>query len=297
MAKKQKLDQYYTPDSLAQRFAGELVKYTGVDCVFIEPSAGTGAFLRALDALGASKVEAYDLEPKEPRVVRSDFFQVKGSKAEVAIGNPPFGKGGVLAIQFMNQLVDNGIKWIGFINPSCVGVKHSTLKLLNKNLHLVEEFPVPEEVHYLLETGEYLEGSNSVRSHFQIWEVKDFQRPDFPNEYECGDFWDLRVPNNKYLDSEGKQREIPVSGVSADFVVTSHGKKVGTVYDYEDGVFKANVTRFIKVKPGKSVEVVRNNFENLNLTQYTSRSTIKFNPSISPTEMVHCYDRQFPCSN
>jgi hypothetical protein len=75
--------------------------------VILEPSAGGGVFL---DAVGNAEVVAYDICPEDPRVERADFFERcatgavharLGRRRALALGNPPFGKGGALALKFL----------------------------------------------------------------------------------------------------------------------------------------------------------------------------------------------------
>jgi predicted RNA methylase len=67
------LDQYYTPDDVAQYCIDTAYRVIGKDnisCV-IEPSAGTGSF--------SSKIKnciAYDIEPKADGIAQADFLSL-----------------------------------------------------------------------------------------------------------------------------------------------------------------------------------------------------------------------------
>lgn len=42
------LDKYYTPFATAKDFSSTVLKECGGDCIFVEPSAGSGVFVDAL---------------------------------------------------------------------------------------------------------------------------------------------------------------------------------------------------------------------------------------------------------
>jgi predicted RNA methylase len=93
------LDQYYTPDDVAQHCIDTAFGVIGKDnisCV-IEPSAGTGVF--------SSKIKnciAYDIEPKADGIVQADFLSldIPYTQGTLVIGNPPFGSRGNLMQKF-----------------------------------------------------------------------------------------------------------------------------------------------------------------------------------------------------
>jgi len=92
-------DAYFTPSALAHALVGVLPLEAGDTA--LEPSAGGGAFVDALEAHGAV-VEAVDIEPapREPRlfgpppasIVRGDFLAgwTPDSPPRWVIGNPPY---------------------------------------------------------------------------------------------------------------------------------------------------------------------------------------------------------------
>ena len=73
---KLNLDQYYTPDDVAKRCTKRAIEVIGLGNIseFFEPSAGTGAFLRALKDYD-KPVKATDLEPKCEGIVQADFLE------------------------------------------------------------------------------------------------------------------------------------------------------------------------------------------------------------------------------
>ena len=128
------LDQYYTPDDIAQmcwdRFVGILrdngEKLDGLVCV--EPSCGGGAFSKLMP----SDSIHMDILPQYPGAIKQDFLEWQPddlSKAYAICTNPPYGWGNKLAINFiehiygLSRLVDLAL--VGLLVPSGFAEKHS----------------------------------------------------------------------------------------------------------------------------------------------------------------------------
>lgn len=113
MSKKNKLDQYYTQPEIATECLNILIEFLGSkDYNFVEPSAGTGNFLRP-----DLKWEAYDLEPKVSNITKKDFLTVENLTGKVVVGNPPFGFASSLALKFINHSFEEGAEVVAFILP------------------------------------------------------------------------------------------------------------------------------------------------------------------------------------
>ena len=89
------LDAYYTPDDVAQKCVAVLGSLYGLDC--LEPSAGGGAFCRAIAKAGGM-IHAVDVNPDAPAFVHltdrctvMDYKQFNPTwRPDWVIGNPPF---------------------------------------------------------------------------------------------------------------------------------------------------------------------------------------------------------------
>lgn len=289
---KQKLDQYYTPRDEAEKCVEFFLEKVGRNFTFTEPSAGTGVFVEALISRGFSP-SCYDLEPKHPLVKGANWFDVKECN-EVVIGNPPFGKGGSMAIHFMNHAVEIGAKYIAFINPICVGHKLFTWDRINPYLEMIWEMPFSDNVHFTLDDGSPYRDTekNPVRCAFQIWKVMEKPRTDPEKVFECGDFIDLQISCTKEVDVEGKQRELKVQDIDADIVFYSHTNRKKRAVPFKPDTFKANICRFLKVKEGHSVEDVIEKLNGTDFSMFTKYATIAHNPSLSPSEIITCYKNQ-----
>lgn len=167
-------DEYYTRNDVASHFVHQTIK--DIDkriALFVEPSAGTGAFVEPLLELGESVV-AYDINPKHPEVAQADFLDLQVPKrftnaTTVTIGNPPFGFASNNAIKFFNRCAEFS-DYIAFIVPRTFK-KNSVQNRLDKHFHLLKEYTVPKYSFVL--DGK----SHDVPCVFQIWEKREQLRP------------------------------------------------------------------------------------------------------------------------
>lgn len=167
LGNKEANDKFYTKREVAE----ELVKLLPTDFdIVIEPSAGSGNFSDALKKI-FPKILSYDLMPEREDITEQDWLtldkrQFDGKKVLVA-GNPPFGTGGNLALQFIKEA--KFADTVAFILPK--SFKKETLK-----------DRVPREFHCVLEkdlepNSFTLNGQNySVPTVFQIWQKSDTLR-------------------------------------------------------------------------------------------------------------------------
>ena len=123
--RKNTKDQYYTRKSVADRCIAALLARVPdpISYQWIEPSAGTGVFLKGLP-VDFDKV-GIDLEPAGPHILEGDFLEwaPTSSKKRIVFGNPPFGRQGCLAKAFIKHAatVADVIAFIlprSFVKPS-----------------------------------------------------------------------------------------------------------------------------------------------------------------------------------
>jgi hypothetical protein len=114
-------DQFYTPEETADNcfeiFKKVLIKLKDDKKIYtyIEPSAGSGNFLKVLPK---NRVIALDIEPKGKNIIKKDYLLWKPSinKKYIVFGNPPFGLRGHLELQFINHSYDFA-DYVCFILP------------------------------------------------------------------------------------------------------------------------------------------------------------------------------------
>ena len=124
-----KLDQHFTDDDVARKLVASLLGRLDPAGArhYIEPSCGSGAFVRALRSAGVPhrRIRSVELDPALPADVHGDFLAatreslgVQRWKAEttVVIGNPPFGKNGRLARAFVNKAAEFA-NWVCLVLP------------------------------------------------------------------------------------------------------------------------------------------------------------------------------------
>lgn len=166
ITKARQLDQFYTCADLAQVLTAclwENLSPSEKQFRFLEPSAGTGAFIEALQPYKKSnEILGLDLDPKAPGVAEQDFLEwVAPQEPWVVLGNPPFGKNSSLAVKFFNQAATFA-SVIAFIVPRTFE-KNSLKKRLSLDFDLVKEVPI-DPLSFWFE-GERI----PVPCVFQIW--------------------------------------------------------------------------------------------------------------------------------
>ena len=174
-----RLDQYYTKENVAASlYAIFREHFDPTHYQMVEPSAGTGSFLRLLP-LGSL---AYDVEPKFPGTEMRDFLTVKFEcdQPVAVIGNPPFGRAASMAVRFFNHAASQS-NAMGFIVPRSFR-KASIENRLDPFFHKVREETVPDDA-FIFRSKPY-----NVPAVFQIWERRaelrslrlvETQHPDF----------------------------------------------------------------------------------------------------------------------
>lgn len=133
------LDQFYTRCDLAEKYVTRILRrWSAPDVLFIEPAAGTGAFLNPL-IKAERKILAIDIDPYLNNIKQMDFLnstvEIDGNhSAIIAIGNPPFGKKSSAAVKFFNKAAEFADE-ISFIVPRTFR-KISVQKRLHAKYHL-----------------------------------------------------------------------------------------------------------------------------------------------------------------
>lgn len=159
---RKSLDKFYTKKDTAKSLISTASRILGVDlnsAPTLEPSAGSGAFSSQL-----GNVAAYDLYPESDSVAKQDFladFSIPNVENRIAIGNPPFGKKGVLALKFLNKC-GQMCKAVCFILPSTFK-RWSVQNHIDNDLRLIYEEDLP------LDSFEFDGASFSLNCVFQIW--------------------------------------------------------------------------------------------------------------------------------
>lgn len=174
-----KFDRFYTKEKTAQRYIKYLYKilpklnYSKIQ--FLEPSAGSGNFLSAIQKTSRffpgkifKKTISCDIDPHSIADVHCDYLKstpqtlgVKKREQTIVVGNPPFGRRSRLAVEFINKSTEYS-DTIAFIVPLQFR-KWSVQNRIKNDLKLIfdKELPPTSFIHDGKETA--------IRTCFQIW--------------------------------------------------------------------------------------------------------------------------------
>ena len=167
------LDQFFTKSMVAEACWREmfpmvknLLKCNDESLLFIEPSAGHGAFYDLFPR--ASRKIGIDIDSKRKQFIKNDFLtwspneSIPNSKNVIVVGNPPFGKKSKLAVDFFNKAA--GIAdTVGFIVP-VIFRKYFIHKSLNRDFRWIRSIEILPNSFWTDEQENY-----SVNCEFQIW--------------------------------------------------------------------------------------------------------------------------------
>lgn len=267
------LDQFYTDRQVAQALTRRLLAHlrarpvTKAGWAFLEPSAGEGAFVDALNELaGPARVEGCDLDPRHPAVERMNFFDRPipvGPEQWVVVGNPPFGKNATLAVRFFNHAADFA-STIAFIVPRTFE-KASLKNRLDTRFDLVLEVAIdPFSFHFESERV-------AVPCVFQVWErlPPGERRAAIPTPSAHPDFHFLKRP-------EGASFAFQRVGAQAGRTKALDAKNLAPPSHY-----------FLVPRPGLDPAWLRAQLDSIDWEPIKARTA--GNPSISKAELIEAY--------
>ena len=161
-------EQYYTPPDVADYVVRRVLEFTpeAATAQWLEPGAGTGAFVDALARAGLRKVTAIDIEPYHPKVRHADFLDWQPNRRGlIAVGNPPFGRNNALSVPFFNHAATM-CDTIAFIVPRSWR-KWSVTNRLDMGFECL----VDEDLHvdYVDRDGAPISSKGNLRTCLQIW--------------------------------------------------------------------------------------------------------------------------------
>lgn len=172
---KNPLDQFYTNPIVAEKLVAKIFSMFPQlkNKEFIEPSAGTGNFINALinKGINGNKILGLDLEPKDNlnlNIKKENYlnFYIPFSESNITIGNPPFGKRGNLAVEFLNKSL-NESSMVCFILPNIFN-RYSVQKKIKSGAKLIWSEDVIQKA-FLVNDSPY-----NVKCVFQIWVNEPF---------------------------------------------------------------------------------------------------------------------------
>lgn len=175
------LDPYYTHPDIARLCVDRMSTLNlSKDDVFLEPTAGAGAFVDALVNWGAKEIVRCDIDPKREDIQRIDFIGasprilsrlIGGYATPIhVIGNPPFGPQSQKAVQCIRQCVSFA-STISFVLPRSFSKISVQNRAFPPEWHLVDETVLPKRAFVY-------EGKDvDIPCVFQVWVKKHTPRP------------------------------------------------------------------------------------------------------------------------
>ena len=280
---KNALDQFYTKDEVALKLC-EIIKAKLKDKLefytFLEPSAGGGAFLKALNKnFKNNEIIALDLEPKAQNIEQCDFFSYYTNVQKIfTIGNPPFGKRADLAIRFFNH-ASVFSDYIAFIVPLQFE-KWSVQKNLNKAFSLIYSQNL-EPNPFVFNGKDY-----ALRTCFQIWtrlktntDLRLKQAP--ATTHKDFEMW-------QYNNTKEARKYFDKSRYAWDFAVVRQG-----FYDYTHFIMREKElnpkVQYIFFKANNDRAMM--NLKSLDFQTLSKKNTIV--PGFGKADVVAMYKRMF----
>lgn len=268
------LDKFYTTDATARMCIGAVWRECrlSADDLFVEPSAGAGAFCRHLPA---ERLIALDIAPDAPGIAEADFLSFTAPRHDgriIVLGNPPFGRSGRLAKRFI-QHATHFADVIAFILPASFA-KSSMQRRIDPHFHLCRQIDLPEEP-FLIEGAVH-----RVNCVFQIWERRDDKRVDQRQADVHPDF------------------EFVADLKDADVIIRRTGSRAGVLLPFpgRDAVenveglkgYSRSSNYFIRAV-GCGAGDLRERLEQLPLATAAARAV---QPSLARTEIVSLYSQR-----
>lgn len=159
---KDTLDRFYTKDIVAENCIYSIKHLLDKVNSIVEPSAGGGAFIRALQDYD---VTGYDLEPTFEGIIRKNWFDVKiAGNITAIVGNPPFGVRNSLSKGFIKHAVSfDSVEMVAMILPNS-WEKHTL-----QNTVFTSEWKLVLSERLPLDSFEYRGEDYKVPCTFQTW--------------------------------------------------------------------------------------------------------------------------------
>lgn len=254
-------DSFYANDDIAKHCYNTLIKIAkryklNLDnYVFLEPSAGDGAFFKLLSK---GKRIGIDLNPQYHGIQKMDFFDWKPNinKKYIVIGNPPFGFKGWLALRFINRATEFA-DLIGFILPmyfASEGKGSAKYRVKGANLLYSEELP-PNSFHF---NGKPIK----INSVFQVWGKFNTQKE---KNKSCDSFVDL------YTVSTHPSRKCGLDKMNKydAFLPSTFFSGVKLVFSFKDVKYNFGIGIIIKKDKDKIIDYLKH----VDWEKYSIRST------------------------
>ncbi|GHT14993.1 hypothetical protein AGMMS4956_14020 [Bacteroidia bacterium] len=270
------LDQYFTKKELAgllyQKTYDIIKNYEANmdDYTWLEPSVGEGCFF---DLLPENKKIGVDISPLRNDIVKSDYLEYKlPNKKIIAIGNPPFGHRGVVALDFINH--SQKAEYVCFILPMFFESKgKGSIKYRVRGFNLIHSERLPKNSFYVPATQKTVD----VKCVFQIWSKNhklDDEEFSWYNNRHKEPFGDiLKI----YTVSLAKKRECGKQWIfdrKADcYISSTFHDKISIVNSFDEVKYKSGVAIVFTTENDEIKKTATQILENADWKKYGSLAT------------------------
>lgn len=258
------LNQYYTKPEIATecyRSFKRVAKQHAINLrnkVFIEPSAGLGAFL---DLMPRQRRIGIDIDKQRTEVVQENFLNWRPdeTKRYIALGNPPFGARGWLALAFINRAA-LFCDMVGFILPMFfTSDGKGSAKHRVKGLDLVYSKELPSDIFYTADNKQ-----RSINTVWQVW-VKEAKRPRAEPK-SCHEYVDVYTVCTYPSRRCGLERMQKYDC----FIASTFYRTTEIVYDFKQVRYGSGYGIIIKKNKDAILHLLKNTDWNLYSTQATN---------------------------
>lgn len=223
-------DQFFTKEHISKKYIKitkdylKIIKASIGAPLFIEPSAGNGDFF--FNFKWNNKL-AYDIDKPShlsniDNYIEKDFLSVDEIRKDtIYIGNPPFGKRGTLAYDFILKCIELDAEMIGFILPPNVNTIARVKEINKKGYSIVYSDEMKSNSFYLDDNTRKIDmDADAV---FQIY-MKD----SLIDKYKIKRVTDINLKNNDF---------VKVYSINTNIIMNKN-RNIGDVLFIQDGVGK-----------------------------------------------------------
>lgn len=193
-------DQFFTKEKITRKCINivnkciDIIKPSLEELSIVEPSAGNGDFYYNFPK---GNNFAFDIEkPKhiiDQTYIESDFLKVPWLLPDtIYIGNPPFGKSGKLAFDFIMKCIELKASIIAFILPPNINSKARMDLIKESGYSLIYHKLLPSDSFYFYNNKEVID--STAESVFQI-----YIKTEYAEMYDIRNIDTIKLKNNSHV--------------------------------------------------------------------------------------------------
>lgn len=136
------LGQFFTKESIVEKLIDILLEYKNYDrsIKILEPSFGTGNFIKVLEKRGFNNVDGCEIDAELTGTPRDFFEHSIKEKYDLIIGNPPFSKFNIRESYFATK---------NYIKSACSPIDYMPRELLDKEKEKIENAFILKSLKHL----------------------------------------------------------------------------------------------------------------------------------------------------